>query len=225
MWRGFPLDRFMNQCYGNEADKGKGRQMPVHYGSIEQCFVTISSPLATQMPQGQSCFVTVTLLFGMKLTKGARSTSLSNNVSYASPFIRTYFKVVAMAEEASPPFSLLALLSTFSPLSANSFPYLSTPLIQFTGGLPLMLSPSILLLFFFKITLISSQHMSKPSIKTTFHLLNHSIIYSDCCYNYTKTQVHFLCFLHLILIYLRQLISTVHIHDCCTAFHIYVQCT
>ncbi|XP_063610540.1 2-oxoisovalerate dehydrogenase subunit alpha, mitochondrial-like [Penaeus indicus] len=51
MWRGFPLDRFMNQCYGNEADIGKGRQMPVHYGSTEHKFVTISSPLATQMPQ------------------------------------------------------------------------------------------------------------------------------------------------------------------------------
>ncbi|XP_066983051.1 2-oxoisovalerate dehydrogenase subunit alpha, mitochondrial isoform X2 [Macrobrachium rosenbergii] len=51
MWRGFPLDRFMNQCYGNEGDQGKGRQMPVHYGSIEHNFVTISSPLATQMPQ------------------------------------------------------------------------------------------------------------------------------------------------------------------------------
>ncbi|KAK3872025.1 hypothetical protein Pcinc_022872 [Petrolisthes cinctipes] len=51
MWRGFPLDRFMNQCYGNEGDQGKGRQMPVHYGSTEHNFVTISSPLATQMPQ------------------------------------------------------------------------------------------------------------------------------------------------------------------------------
>ncbi|KAL8562750.1 hypothetical protein ACOMHN_022625 [Nucella lapillus] len=30
---------------------GKGRQMPVHYGSKDLHFVTISSPLATQMPQ------------------------------------------------------------------------------------------------------------------------------------------------------------------------------
>ncbi|XP_076069867.1 2-oxoisovalerate dehydrogenase subunit alpha, mitochondrial-like [Oratosquilla oratoria] len=51
MWRGFTLDKFMNQCYGNEGDIGKGRQMPVHYGSTEHNFVTISSPLATQMPQ------------------------------------------------------------------------------------------------------------------------------------------------------------------------------
>jgi 2-oxoisovalerate dehydrogenase E1 component alpha subunit len=30
---------------------GKGRQMPVHYGSNKLNFVTISSPLSTQMPQ------------------------------------------------------------------------------------------------------------------------------------------------------------------------------
>ncbi|BFZ07623.1 hypothetical protein BsWGS_10662 [Bradybaena similaris] len=51
MWRGFPLVQFMNQCYGNAKDTGKGRLMPVHYGSRELNFVTISSTLATQMPQ------------------------------------------------------------------------------------------------------------------------------------------------------------------------------
>ncbi|KAL3874993.1 hypothetical protein ACJMK2_037936 [Sinanodonta woodiana] len=51
MWRGFTLDQFMNQCYGSCEDMGKGRQMPVHYGSKDLHFVTISSPLATQMPQ------------------------------------------------------------------------------------------------------------------------------------------------------------------------------
>ncbi|XP_052057716.1 2-oxoisovalerate dehydrogenase subunit alpha, mitochondrial-like [Mytilus californianus] len=51
MWRGFTLDQFMNQCYGNCEDIGKGRQMPVHYGSKDLNFVTISSTLATQMPQ------------------------------------------------------------------------------------------------------------------------------------------------------------------------------
>ena len=35
----------------NEADKGKGRQMPIHYGSAEHHFQTISSPLGTQLPQ------------------------------------------------------------------------------------------------------------------------------------------------------------------------------
>lgn len=51
MWRGFTLDDFMNQCYANQHDFGKGRQMPVHYGSKNLNFITISSTLATQMPQ------------------------------------------------------------------------------------------------------------------------------------------------------------------------------
>ena len=53
LWRGFTLDECMNQCYANQYDNGKGRQMPVHYGSKELNFVTISSTLATQMPQGE----------------------------------------------------------------------------------------------------------------------------------------------------------------------------
>ena len=52
MYRGFTLDQFMNQCYGNCEDGGQGKQMPVHYGSDSHSFVTISSPLATQLPQG-----------------------------------------------------------------------------------------------------------------------------------------------------------------------------
>ena len=52
MYRGFTLDQFMNQCYSNVDDGGKGKQMPVHYGSRDLSFVTISSPLATQLPQG-----------------------------------------------------------------------------------------------------------------------------------------------------------------------------
>ncbi|KHN78550.1 2-oxoisovalerate dehydrogenase subunit alpha, mitochondrial [Toxocara canis] len=51
MWRGYSLESFMNQCYGNAEDIGKGKQMPVHYGSLEHNFVTISSPLANQIPQ------------------------------------------------------------------------------------------------------------------------------------------------------------------------------
>jgi len=51
MYRGFSLDQFCDQCYGNSGDEGKGKQMPIHYGSTKHAFVTISSPLATQMPQ------------------------------------------------------------------------------------------------------------------------------------------------------------------------------
>ncbi|KAJ1674403.1 hypothetical protein EV182_003344, partial [Spiromyces aspiralis] len=51
LYRGFGLENFMNQCFSNALDLGKGRQMPVHYGSKEHRFHTISSPLATQLPQ------------------------------------------------------------------------------------------------------------------------------------------------------------------------------
>lgn len=50
-FRGFSTEQFMNQLLSNQDDLGKGRQMPVHYGSKELNFMTISSPLATQIPQ------------------------------------------------------------------------------------------------------------------------------------------------------------------------------
>ena len=51
MWRGFTLEQFTDQCFSNRADLGKGRQMPVHYGSRALNYQTISSPLGTQIPQ------------------------------------------------------------------------------------------------------------------------------------------------------------------------------
>ncbi|XP_013189502.1 2-oxoisovalerate dehydrogenase subunit alpha, mitochondrial [Amyelois transitella] len=51
LYRGMTITELINQCYGNDEDPGRGRQMPVHYGSAQHNIVTISSPLATQMPQ------------------------------------------------------------------------------------------------------------------------------------------------------------------------------
>eukprot|EP00505_MAST-04D_sp_SCG-Rhode-Island_P002114 Stramenopile-MAST_4_protein_2114 len=51
MHRGFTLQQFADQCFSNDGDPAKGRQMPVHYGSVELNFQTISSPLTTQLPQ------------------------------------------------------------------------------------------------------------------------------------------------------------------------------
>lgn len=50
-FRGFTPDQFMNQIFSNEKDVGKGRQMPIHYGSNKLNYMTVSSPLATQLPQ------------------------------------------------------------------------------------------------------------------------------------------------------------------------------
>ncbi|MCS4503768.1 thiamine pyrophosphate-dependent dehydrogenase E1 component subunit alpha [Arhodomonas aquaeolei] len=50
-YRGFTAAQFMDQLFATEDDLGKGRQMPVHYGSRALSYMTVSSPLATQIPQ------------------------------------------------------------------------------------------------------------------------------------------------------------------------------
>ncbi|TAQ85981.1 hypothetical protein B7494_g5697 [Chlorociboria aeruginascens] len=49
--RGYTFEDFMSQLFANKKDAGKGRNMPVHYGSAALNIHTISSPLATQIPQ------------------------------------------------------------------------------------------------------------------------------------------------------------------------------
>ncbi|KAB1220897.1 2-oxoisovalerate dehydrogenase subunit alpha 2, mitochondrial [Morella rubra] len=51
LWRGFTLQDFANQCFGNKADSGKARQMPIHYASKILNYFAVSSPMATQLPQ------------------------------------------------------------------------------------------------------------------------------------------------------------------------------
>jgi 2-oxoisovalerate dehydrogenase E1 component alpha subunit len=49
--RGFDLQTFMHNMFGNELDTVKGRQMPDHYTSRQTKFVSISSPVGTQITQ------------------------------------------------------------------------------------------------------------------------------------------------------------------------------
>ncbi|MGB3725977.1 MAG: thiamine pyrophosphate-dependent dehydrogenase E1 component subunit alpha [Glaciecola sp.] len=51
VYRGYTTDQFMNQMFSNKLDPNKGRQMPIHYGDKALNFMTISSPLGTQIPQ------------------------------------------------------------------------------------------------------------------------------------------------------------------------------
>eukprot|EP00760_Papus_ankaliazontas_P024311 PhM_4_TR2230/c0_g1_i1/m.40262/K00166/BCKDHA, bkdA1; 2-oxoisovalerate dehydrogenase E1 component alpha subunit len=51
LYRGFTLKEMIAQCMGTVDDTGRGRQMPMHFGSPELNFETISSPLGTQIPQ------------------------------------------------------------------------------------------------------------------------------------------------------------------------------
>lgn len=50
-WRGHSLKDFICQLYGNEADPVKGRQMPVHQAVRRVHYVSVSSPVGTQIPQ------------------------------------------------------------------------------------------------------------------------------------------------------------------------------
>jgi 2-oxoisovalerate dehydrogenase E1 component alpha subunit len=50
-YRGFSSKEFMDQMFSNQNEPNKGRQMPIHYGSKALNFMTISSPLGTQIPQ------------------------------------------------------------------------------------------------------------------------------------------------------------------------------
>ncbi|CAN0902975.1 2-oxoisovalerate dehydrogenase subunit alpha 2, mitochondrial [Linum grandiflorum] len=50
LWRGFIPQDFTNQCFDNKFDGGKGRQMPVHYGSKQLNYFTVASTIASQLP-------------------------------------------------------------------------------------------------------------------------------------------------------------------------------
>jgi pyruvate dehydrogenase E1 component alpha subunit len=50
-WRGYTVEQYINQLYGNERDPIKGRQMPVHHSAREHNLVSVSSPVGTQIPQ------------------------------------------------------------------------------------------------------------------------------------------------------------------------------
>ncbi len=49
--RGVPLQAIVDQLYGNDDDLSKGRQMPNHFAFREQHFVSVSSPIGTQITQ------------------------------------------------------------------------------------------------------------------------------------------------------------------------------
>lgn len=51
LWRGFPLEHYVAQCFGNAVDPTHGRQMPCHYSDGPHHYVSLSSPIATQVTQ------------------------------------------------------------------------------------------------------------------------------------------------------------------------------
>ncbi|MFG1414805.1 MAG: thiamine pyrophosphate-dependent dehydrogenase E1 component subunit alpha [Thermoplasmataceae archaeon] len=48
--RGVPIETIINQIMGNSADTAKGRQMPSHYTSKALHFMSVQSPVASNLP-------------------------------------------------------------------------------------------------------------------------------------------------------------------------------
>ncbi len=51
LWRGMPLQRYVDNMFGNANDPAKGRQMPDHYCFRQAKVTSISSPIGTQITQ------------------------------------------------------------------------------------------------------------------------------------------------------------------------------
>ena len=49
LWRGMQLEHYVAQCFGNSADQTHGRQMPCHYSDGPTRYVSLSSPIGTQI--------------------------------------------------------------------------------------------------------------------------------------------------------------------------------
>ena len=61
--RGYSLEDYLAQCFGNARDVTLGRQMPCHYGSRDANYATLSSPIGTQLPHA------VGVAWAMKIRK------------------------------------------------------------------------------------------------------------------------------------------------------------
>lgn len=48
--RGVPMEAIINQIMGNSADTAKGRQMPSHYSNKQFNFMSVQSPVASNLP-------------------------------------------------------------------------------------------------------------------------------------------------------------------------------
>ena len=51
LWRGYSVQDFVDQVFGNHDDPSKGRQLPAHHSARWLNLVSVSAPVGTQIPQ------------------------------------------------------------------------------------------------------------------------------------------------------------------------------
>ncbi len=92
LWRGMPLQRYVDNMFGNQNDPARGRQMPDHYCFKAAKVTSVSSPIGTQIPQAvgfgwaakQKKDDLVTIVY---LGEGATSSSeFHNGMNFAGVF-------------------------------------------------------------------------------------------------------------------------------------------
>lgn len=50
LWRGYPLQQYIDHMFGNADDPLRGRQMPDHTFSLAHRYLSVSAPVGTQIP-------------------------------------------------------------------------------------------------------------------------------------------------------------------------------
>ena len=63
-WRGTSLETYINTLMGNAEDPNHGRQMPNHLHDRDRYYVSISSPVGTQIPQATGAAMAETIKCG-----------------------------------------------------------------------------------------------------------------------------------------------------------------
>ncbi|HTE50487.1 MAG TPA: thiamine pyrophosphate-dependent enzyme [Kofleriaceae bacterium] len=76
-WAGYTIENYIDQLFGNLNDTTKGRQMPVHHSASWLNYVSISSPVGTQIPQavGTGMAMSISKTDGVALTFFGEGTS------------------------------------------------------------------------------------------------------------------------------------------------------